>query len=155
MKTLTKTYYLIMTTDSNKPGAGFWVIGIIALIWNGLGVMAYLVQAYMTDDALALLPEAERALYDDIPAWATAAYAIAVFGGALASLLMLMRKKFATMLFMLSFVGIVVQMVYNLMMSKAIEVYGPGGAIMPIMVIIIGAFLIWYSKKATANGWLS
>lgn len=144
-----------MTTDSNKPGAAFWVIGIIALVWNGFGVMAYLAQAYITEDALALLPEAERALYNDIPAWATAAFAIAVFGGALASILMLMRKKLATALFMLSFIGIVVQMVYNLMMSKALEVYGPGGAIMPIMVIVIGAFLIWYSKKSTANGWMS
>ncbi len=144
-----------MTTDSNKPGAAFWVIGVIALIWNGLGVMAYLAQAYITEDALALLPEAERALYDDIPAWATAAFAIAVFGGALASLVLLMRKKLATTLFMLSFVGIIVQMVYNLMMSKALEVYGPGGAVMPILVILIGAFLIWYSKKCTAKGWLS
>lgn len=144
-----------MTTDSNKPGAVFWVIGVIALIWNGLGVMAYLTQAYMTDEALALLPEAERALYDDIPAWATAAFAIAVFGGALASIVFLLRKKLATLLFTLSFIGIIVQMIYNLGMSKALEVYGPGGAIMPVLVILIGAFLIWYSKKATAKGWLS
>jgi hypothetical protein len=144
-----------MSTDSNKPGAAFWVIGVIALIWNGMGVMAYLAQAYITDDALALLPEAERALYNDIPAWATAAFAIAVFGGALASLVFLMRKKLATLLFTLSFIGIVVQMVYNLMISKAMEVYGPGGAVMPVLVILIGLFLVWYSKKATANGWLS
>ena len=144
-----------MSTDSNKPGAAFWVIGVIALIWNGMGVMAYLAQAYITDDALALLPEAERALYNDIPAWATAAFAIAVFGGALASLVFLMRKKLATLLFTLSFIGIVVQMVYNLMISKAMEVYGPGGSVMPVLVILIGLFLVWYSKKATANGWLS
>ncbi|MDT0551917.1 hypothetical protein [Urechidicola vernalis] len=144
-----------MTDSTNKPTTGFWVISVIALIWNLMGVMAYIGQAYMTDEALSALPEAEQALYENIPAWATAAFAIAVFGGALGSLLMLLKKKMASTIFTISMLGIIVQMIYNLFMSKATEVYGPGGMVMPIMVIIIGAFLVWYSKKATSNGWLS
>jgi len=142
-------------TTSNKPSVAFWIISLIALIWNGLGVMAYLAQAYMTDEAKALLPEAEQALYNDVPAWATAAFAISVFGGLLGCLALLLRKKWATPLFIISFIGILVQLSYNLFMSGAMEVYGPGGMIMPIMVLVIGLFLIWYSKKSTANGWLN
>ena len=86
-------------TSSNKPGIIFWIIAVIALIWNLMGVMAYRAQAYMTDEAKALLPEAEQAMYSDIPAWATAAFAFAVFGGFLGSLALLLRKKWATSLF--------------------------------------------------------
>lgn len=136
-----------MTDSRKKPEITFWVIGIIALIWNLMGVVAYLMQAYMTEDDLLALPLEEQALYIDIPAWVTAAYALAVFGGSLGCLLLLMRKKLATVVFTVSFISILIQMSYNIFMSKAVEVYGPGGAIMPVMIIIIGAFLIWYSKK--------
>lgn len=142
-------------TTSNKPGAAFWIIAVIALIWNIMGVMAYLGQAYMTDDERTLLPEAEQALYSDIPAWVTAAFAFAVFGGLLGALALLLRKKWATPLFIISLLGIIVQMIYNFFMSNAMDVYGPGGMIMPVLVLLIGFFLVWYSKKATANGWLN
>ena len=142
-------------TDSNKPTTLFWIIGVAALVWNGLGVMSYIGQAYMTDEVKAALPEAERALYDNIPSWVTAAFAIAVFAGLLGSAFLLMRKKLARPMFLLSLIAIIAQMSYNLFMSKAAEVYGPGSIVMPIMVIIIGVFLLMYSKKAIAKDWLS
>lgn len=142
-------------TDSNKPTTLFWIIGIAALVWNGLGVMSYIGQAYMTDEVRTALPEAERALYENVPTWVTAAFAIAVFGGLLGSAFLLMRKKLARPMFLISLIAIVVQMSYNLFMSRAAEVYGPGSIVMPIMVILIGVFLLMYSKKTIAKGWLS
>lgn len=142
-------------TTTNKPKALYWIIAIIALVWNAMGVMAYLAQAYMTDDAKALLPEAQRELYENVPAWATAAFAIAVFGGLLGSIALILKKKWAISIFLISLFGIIVQMVYNFFLSDNMEVYGPGGYIMPIMVIIIGIFLYMYSKKAKSNGWIN
>ncbi|WP_299010305.1 hypothetical protein [uncultured Tenacibaculum sp.] len=141
--------------DSNKPTTLFWIIGVVALVWNALGVMQYLGLAYMTDEVRAALPEAERALYENIPTWVTAAFAIAVFGGLIGSAFLLMRKKLARPMFLISLIAIIVQMPYNLFMSKAAEVYEPGSIIMPIMVILIGVFLLMYSKKTIAKGWLS
>ncbi len=143
-----------MTNTINKPTKVFWAVGAIALLWNLMGVFAYLAQAYMSDEVLAALPEAERALSENIPAWATAAFATAVFGGAIASILLLLRRKSATLVFIISFIGIVAQMVYNIGISKAAEVYGPWGMIMPIMVILIGIFLVWYSKNSYQKGWI-
>ncbi len=142
-------------TSTNKPKAAFWIIAVVALIWNLMGVMAYLSQAFMTDEAKALLPEAERALFDSVPAWATAAFAIAVFGGLLASVALLMRKTIAKYLFLVSLIGILVQMIYNFFISGAMDVYWPGGMIMPVMVIILGVFLYMHSKKSIINGWLN
>lgn len=97
----------------------------------------------------------EQALHHDIPAWATAAFVISVFGGILGCLALLIRKKWATPLFIISFIGILVHLYYNLFASGAIEVYGLGGMIVPVMVLVIAVFFIWYSKKSTANGWIS
>jgi len=141
-------------TTTTKPKAAYWIIAVIAFIWNIMGVMAYLNQAYMTNEAKQLLPEAERALYDNVPAWATAAFALAVFGGLLGSLSLLLRKKIANLLFTISLIGIIVQMGYNFLISNSMEVYGPGSMVMPIMIIAIGIFLFMYSKNANTKGWL-
>lgn len=141
--------------SKNKPPSWFWTVSIVAFIWNIMGVMAYLAQAFMTDETLMDLPEAEQALYTNVPAWATAAFAIAVWFGAIGCLLLILRKKIAKTVLLISLIGIIFQMIYNLFMSKSMEVYGPGGAIMPIMVMVIGIFLIWLSNKSISKGWIS
>lgn len=119
-----------------------------------MGVMAYIMHVTMTPEALQALPVEEQALYTDIPTWATAAFAIAVWGSTLGCILLLIRNKFAVPVLSIAFAGILVQMVHQLAISKSIEVYGPGGMIMPVMIIFIGGFLIWYARKARAMGWL-
>ncbi|RKF03845.1 hypothetical protein C8N26_1473 [Tenacibaculum lutimaris] len=142
-------------TNSNKPTTLFWIIAVAALIWNCLGVMSYIGQAFMTDEVKAALPKAERVLYENIPTWVTAAFAIAVFAGLLGSIFLLARKKAARFVFLISLIAILAQMSYNLFMSRAAEVYGPGGVVMPVMVILIGVFLLMYSKKTIEKGWMS
>lgn len=141
-------------TETSKPVTWFWVVSGVALVWNLMGVMAYLAQVTMSPEALQALPENERTLRESLPAWSTGAFAIAVWGGTLGSVLLLLRRKLATPILILSFVGILVQMYHSLFMSNSIEVYGPGGMAMPIMVVVIGAILVWFSRKSMANGWI-
>lgn len=143
-----------MTTTSDKPVTSFWVVSAVALVWNAMGAFAYLAQRMMTPETLQALPENERALYTSIPVWVTSAFAIAVWGGVAGCLLLLLRKKLATAVLMISFAGIVVQMIYNVFISNSYAVYGPGGLAMPVMVLVIGAYLVWFSRGATAKGWL-
>ncbi|MCB0485291.1 MAG: hypothetical protein KDC47_03750 [Flavobacteriaceae bacterium] len=143
------------TISKTKPPVWFWIISVIALLWNAMGVNAYIQQAYKTDSFKAMYTEEQLDMIANTPAWATAAFAVAVFGGILGSLGLLLRKKWAKSLFLLSLLGIIVQMTYNLFISKAMEVYGPGAVIMPILVLFVGVFLLWYSKKAIAKKWLA
>lgn len=142
-------------TSKTKPPVWFSIVAVLALIWNALGVVAYLSNAFMSDEAKAALSMDQQTYLENLPAWYTAAFAIAVFGGALASLAMVFRKAAAYALFMISFVGILVQMIYNFFIGEALEVYGPGGMIMPVMVLLIGAALIRITKTGKMNGWIS
>lgn len=144
-----------MTTEQSKPATWFWVVSVVALVWNAMGVVAYLGTVMMTPEAREAMTEPQRALLDATPAWATGAFALAVWGGVLGSLLLVLRKKLATTVLIVSFAGILVQMFHAFALSNSIEVYGPGGLIMPIMVLAFGGFLIWVSRKAAASGWLS
>ncbi len=141
-----------MTT--NKPTTFYWVIGVIALLWNGMGAMEYLRIELMTPEAIEALPELERSFYESVPVWATAAFAFAVWGGLVGSLFLLLKRKWAKPAFLISFAGILVQLSHNYLVGDAMEVYGPGGLVMPVMIVVIGAFLIWHTNQAITKGWL-
>jgi hypothetical protein len=139
---------------TNKPTTLFWIIGVLALLWNIMGVSAYLGQAYMTDEILTNLTDAEQNYYNNLPAWVTAAFAIAAFAGAFACIAFLFKKKWATLLFQISLLGVLAQFIYNFFIQKYVELTGDK-MIMPFIVILISIFLVWYSKKSESNGYLS
>ena len=138
-----------------KPATWFWIVSIIALVWNLMGVMAYLAQVTMSPEAMAALPENQRLLYQSTPSWATGAFAIAVWGGTLGCILLLLRKKLASLLLIVSLLGVLVQLYHSFFISNSFAVFGPGGMIMPGMVVVFGIFLIWFSRKAASNQWLN
>ena len=144
-----------MTSYLRKPSSLFYVISSVALVWNLMGVFNYLGQVLMTDEVLKSLPKDQQLMYQDDPSWVTAAFAVAVFFGTLGAIFLLLKKKVSSTFFILSFVGIFVQMTYGLLITENTDSYGPLGLVMPLMIIAIGAYLIWYSKKANENRWLS
>ncbi|SDH59806.1 hypothetical protein [Winogradskyella thalassocola] len=141
-----------MTNFSNKPPITFWVISVLALLWNGAGVLAYIGRAFMTDEIIAQLPTEQQAEFlVEYPAWYTAAFALAVFCGALGCIALLIRKKWAYTLFIISALGAIVQHIYlfmNVEMNTA-------ALVMPILVIVVCIFLIWYAKNSISKGWIN
>ena len=132
----------------------FWVIGAVALIWNVMGAINLFMQ--MNAGALAAMPEAQRAIIEGRPAWATGAFAIAVFGGALGCLLLLLRKSAAYYFFIASLLGMIAHMLPYLGMAGSTIDFGPFEISMYILMPLgVAAFLIWYSKQAESKGWIS
>ena len=145
-----------MSEATKSVPVWFWVVAGLALVWNGFGAMAFTGFVTMSPEALAEYPEAEQALLQSYPGWATIVYAIAVFSGVIGSLLLLLRKGLATIVFIASLLAIIVQFSYWLFMSGAAEVYEPAQLYaMPVAVIVIAVFLIWFSKMASRKGWIA
>lgn len=147
-----------MSEESNISNVPKWFLGvaIAALIWNLLGVFAYLGQMYLMSnpEMLAELSVDEQNLYKNTPIWATIGFTLAVWGGALGSLLLILKKKAAKPVLIVSLAGIIVQMYHSFFISNNFEVYGPGAAVMPVMIIIFGIGLVWLSDISVKEGWL-
>jgi len=132
----------------------FWAIGVVAFIWNVMGVINFFVQ--MNAGALASFPESHRAIVESRPAWATAAFAMAVFGGALGCLLLMLRKSAAYYLLIASLLGVIVQLIHTLGIASSTINFSPFEILMIILMpLVVAAFLIWYSKWAESKGWTS
>ncbi len=129
----------------------FWVIATFMLIWNVMGCINFFVQ--MNPDMVASYRETEQAIISGRPAWATVAFAVAVFGGSVGCLLLLLRKSAAYYLFIASFLGVIVTMTHTL----GVDIDFGLGEILGIilMPLVVAAFLIWYSKQAERKGWVS
>ncbi|RZN83980.1 MAG: hypothetical protein EVB11_02775 [Winogradskyella sp.] len=136
-----------MTTT--KPPIWFWIVSVLALVWNGMGVKAYLDQAYNTETYRAMYSEEQIEIAANLPSYITAAFAIAVFGGILGSILLLLRKKLATVVFYLSLLAVVVQMGYLLINDYASSIG------MTVMIIAFALFLAWFAKFSASKGYIS
>ena len=134
-----------------KPTPLYWLIAIIAILWNFMGIIAYLGQAYISDDAIKMLPEENQLYFSNVPAWVTAAFAVAVFGGFIGSIGLIIRKKWAYFLFVISFVALVTQHIYNFFIQNYIEMTG-SQVILPIVTFIVALFLIYFSKQKSQQG---
>ena len=130
----------------------FWVIGVIALLWNIGGVANFIVQL-MNADMLDSYRESERAIIEGRPIWATAAFAVAVFSGAFGCLLLLLRKSAAFYVFVASLLGVIVTMIHSLGLGIDFGLAEIIGII--LMPLVLAVFLIWYSKYADRKGWVS
>lgn len=137
----------------NTPATWFWIVGGIAFAWNLMGIVSYLMQVMITEEALAALPEAERLLYESFPAWVTGLFAIAVFGGTIGCIGLLLKKKWAQPALVVSLICVLIQMAYYLFVMDPLAVYGTGAAVMPVLVIVIAIFLVWFAKMSTVKGW--
>ncbi|MCT8340314.1 hypothetical protein MG296_09635 [Flavobacteriaceae bacterium TK19130] len=139
-----------------KPNTGFWVIAVIALIWNIIGVFQFLSRTFLlTDEVKAALPEEQVLFLESIPTWLQVIFAIATISGLLGSILLLARRKTAIALFGISLVCILVQMFYSWLFTDIAQTMGTAeGYVLPLVIIIVAIFLYYYSKGAAQKGWL-
>ena len=137
------------------PPRSFWIIAGLALVWDAIGLATYIMEVTMSEDAIAALDPAVRELRESMPTWLVGAYALAVNTGVLGSLLLLLRKAWAVPVLILSLACIVVQMGYSNFMTDAIEVIGGGQIGLSVMITAVAVFLVWYSMRAKARGWIS
>ena len=143
-----------MNQIQSKPTPLFWIISGLAILWNILGVMAYLGQAYMTDEVLRSLSEAEQLYYSNLPSWVVSAFALAVFAGFFGCLGLFLKKKWAFYLFNLSFLALLVQTYYNFFVQNYIETQGTK-IILPLITFLVAVFLIYFSKSKIKSGVLN
>ncbi len=139
---------------SKNAGAvhwSFWVIAVIALIWNGLGIINFFVQ--MNPEVIEAYRDSERAIIVGRPLWATSGFALAVFGGGVGAVLLLFRRSAAHYLFIASLLGVVVTMTHALGVDIS---FGVGEIVAIILLpIAVALYLIWYSKLVIRKGWVN
>ena len=132
-----------MTTHPDRAPAWFRPMLATALVWNLIGVAFYLGEVGVLGGAFAPPPGQVP-----MPAWATAAYAVGVWGSVLAIVALLMRRAWARPLLWLAFVALVIDWGWVF--------FGSGTGIQPlgVVVLLIALALALLGNAAVQRGWL-
>ena len=133
----------------------FRVVAIVALLWNLFGLFSFYTNVTATPAVIASWPEAQQQIAAATPRWVFVAFAIATIAGVLGSLGLLLGKRWAVPVLLMSLLAILVQFGSIYALTPTWVLTGIGGAILPLCIGAFGLFLWWYARKAAARGWLT
>lgn len=145
-------------TEITKTPLHLWIVGVVATLWNSFGVTDYFMTrtrgAAWIDQMMPGVDSAKFMAYiDAFQIWASAGWALGVWGALAGSLLLLARSRHAVAAFAVSFVGAVVGIGYQLMNPIDIpEMREGANAVMPYVIVAIAALLLWYATRQKAAG---
>lgn len=138
----------------NRPPLWFKVVAVLAVLWNLLGCFAIGADMSLTPEDVARLPAAQQALHAR-PAWGVAASVIAVLAGALGSLGLVLRRRWALPVLVVSLAGILLQDIDLFAVGDGLRLAGAPAAVMQGIVLVIGVGLVLLAHRARGRGWLS
>lgn len=138
-----------------SPPKWYMPAAIAGLLWNLLGCAAYLSDVMLSEEAVSAMSEAQQALYATRPSWAVAATAIAVWGGALGCVGLILRRRWAAPVLLASLVGVVVQDIGLFVLTDAGELAGPSALVLQGLVFGVSVALVLLARRAAAAGWLT
>lgn len=137
-----------------RAPTSFFIIAVILLLWNLMGVAAFALQygADLTELAKSD-PDTARA-FAQMPGWAWAVYAVAVGAGTLGAIALLLRRRIAVSLFLLSIIAVIIQFGHTFLGTDLLAVKGAGAAIFPAVIALIGLGQWLYARAQAAKGLL-
>lgn len=139
---------------SRSVPVSFWIVAVLGLLWNLYGVAMFWLNLTITPEAIAALSEAEREITRAMPRWIMLPFGVATLGGVAGMLAMLLRRRVAVPLLLVSLLALVVQFVAVYLTTPVWALTGASGAVLPL-VLWVAALALWlYARRASARGWL-
>lgn len=132
-----------------------WIVGILALLWNLMGAVDYVMTQTRNEAYMAQFDQAQLDYFYGVPVWFVFFWALAVWGSVLGSVLLLLRKRGAVGVFAVSFVSMLVTTVYSYGLSNGREVMGATGMVFSLVIFVVALGLVLYSQAMRGRGVLA
>jgi len=128
-------------------------VTIVALIWNLLGCAAYLADVTTSPEAVAKMTPVQQQMYASRTAWGVGATATAVWFGAAGCVGLILRKRWAMPLLVISLLGVLVQDFAIFVASKVGAQAGAMAFVLQGLVLVVAIRLVLLARSAAAKGW--
>jgi len=131
-----------------------WLIGVLSLLWNAGGAFDYVMAHFAADSYLAQATPEQQAYYEGFPAWATAFWALGVWGAFAGSVLLLVRSRFAALAFGISLIGLLANTsrLFSTMGADAVDLLGQGNLAFTAALIVVALGLWLYARSMARKG---
>ena len=141
--------------DRAKAPAHLWIVGILALIWNALGVTDYVMTRLRHEEySRAVMPDLDPATVyayvDNMPLLGSIGWGLGVWGALAGTLLLLARSRHAVAAYLVSLIGAIVSFGFQFAGPKPPE--GMDDPVMPIVITAIAIALLLYARWMRRKG---
>ncbi|RYD68329.1 MAG: hypothetical protein EOP58_00910 [Sphingomonadales bacterium] len=138
---------------AKRPGWFIILVGVL-ILWGLAGCAAfYMHVAY----GPAMNPDAtdwDRAYFAALPGWFAWDYAVAVGAGLLGSVALLLRSRFALLLYLLSLIAVAVQFGYVFFATDLLSHKGAAMSVpFPAFIVAMVLLQVWLARYAADRGW--
>lgn len=136
-----------MSDASVKAPWHVWLVGVFALLFNAIGVFDFVMNLWQGPTYLAkagMTPE-QIAHYQALPAWMMVVWAVGVFGAFGASVLLLLRRRLAMPVFVLSLAAFLISLLYTYVLTNGGAVMGRQMAITSAVIAVLLVLFAWYA----------
>lgn len=137
---------------STRTPFHLWIVGILALLWNAIGAFDYAATQFRIESYMSQFTPEQLAYFYGIPVWAVATWAIAVWGSLLASIGLLLRRRWAAPLFGIAIVAMLITAAQNFLLSDGLAVLGEGGVAFTAVIWAIAFALFFYARAMAKRG---
>ena len=144
-------------TDTG-PSLFYWLVSVALLLWGLGGASIYVAYFVETPQQFARAAEASEhqqayaAYVANIPAWAIAAGIIAALARLLGAIALLLRRKWALPLFVVSLVFFFVALYRAFVLANAARVMGGVHIAIEVTFVTLGAFGVWFAHVNRSRG---
>ena len=136
-----------------KAHWSLWVVGLIAFVWHGLGLLNFGMQ--LNPEMLAHMPDSHRAIAESRPMWVTIVFALSVINGTIGGVQLLLKMKAASSSFLFALIAAVVAVFHATFFGNAWSLFNPAEILMAIIgPLLAGLFFLLYSISAKRKGWI-
>ncbi len=141
------------TTPAPRTPAHLWAIGVVSLLWNAVGALDFVMTETRNAAYLKGFTQTQLDFFYGFPLWVVAAWGIATWGGMLGSLLLLLRRRLAVPVLLVSFLGMVLTTIHNFLLANGLQVMGGVGALVFSVAIFVVGLLLWlYARFMCRRG---
>jgi len=140
---------IIVDEDRELRGAApwhFWAIAAVGLLWNSFGALDYTMTQLRNPGWIGQIDPEMLAKIDAAPNWATAMWALGVWGSFAGAVLLLMRSRYAPWAFAVSFLGAVISFSWQYSVGLV------STPILPLVILAVVAFYWWYATAMRREG---
>jgi hypothetical protein len=140
---------LAMGETRRKAPWHLWAVGVLAVLWNGSGAAVIVAAQY---GVYPDLPADEAAYYAAQKLWFVLLTDVALLGGVLGGVALLLRSRWAPVLFALSLFAIVVTAGYDLAMGTSRMFNNTGTVVTTCLIWLLAILQLWYAAAMRGRG---
>jgi hypothetical protein len=137
-------------TSPQRTPWHLWLVGVLAFLWDSMGAFDYLMTQTQNESYMSRFTPEQLEFFYGFPTWVVAFWAIAIWGGLLGAVLLLLRRRLAVPVLLGSFLAMTITAIHNFLLSNGLEIMG-GSDLVFSVVIFVFALGLWLYAKAMAQ----